>query len=200
MLLIPMNYEAASAYILKRLKEELPDYCHYHDFNHTMSVLSAAELFANKEGINDEETLNLIRTAALYHDIGFIYQYKLNEPVAADIARKTLPGFGYTESQIETIVRMILVTALPAVPTDILESIIKDADFDYLGGSDYPEISLRLKAEWEHVGMHFNDADWYKLQQNFLETHTYFTAAARELREPVKQAHLIKVREIVKAA
>lgn len=190
-----MDYNAAAEYMLGRLKNELPDYCSYHDYSHTLDVLSAVELLSENEGITNGETLDILRTAAVYHDCGFIYQYRGNEPVAADIARETLPAFGYTPEQIETVARLILVTALGAEPEDLLEKIVKDADFDYLGRNEYKPVSLKLKAEWETVGMHFSMNEWYALQKRFLEEHRYYTPTAKRLREPVKRQHLEEIKE-----
>lgn len=192
-----MNYNAASEYILSRLKRELPDYCRYHDYAHTLDVLNAVEILSKNEGVNSEETLNLLRTAAVYHDCGFIYQYKANEPVAANIARETLPAFGYTKEQIETVARLILVTALGTEPVDLLEKIVKDADFDYLGRKEYSPFSFKLKDEWETVGMHYTLPEWYLFQIRFLESHQYYTATAKRLREPVKQKHIEAIKSLI---
>lgn len=192
-----MNYNAAAEYMLSRLRSELPDNCSYHDYSHTLDVLSAVELLSANEGITSEETLNLLRTAAVYHDCGFIYQYRANEPVAAGIARETLPDFGYTPEQIETVARLILVTALGTEPVDLLEQIVKDADFDYLGRKEYSPVSFKLKDEWETLGMHYTLPEWYALQKRFLEEHRYYTETAKRLREPVKQQHLEKIRAML---
>lgn len=191
-----MNYQAAAEYILDRLRRELPSYCSYHDYTHTIDVLKAVEFLSEKEGISDPETMDILRTAAVFHDCGFIYQYRGNEPVAVDVARDVLPSFGYTDEQIETVARLILVTALGVEPADNLEKIVKDADFDYLGREEYAPISLRLKAEWDSVGLHYSMDEWYQLQKKFLEAHRYYTTAALSVREPVKQQHLRKLREI----
>ncbi len=188
-----MDYDPASAYILNRLKTELPDYCFYHDYEHTIRVLNAVNELAEGENI-DEEMCVLLRTAAVYHDCGFIEQYPDNEPVAARIAMETLPRYNYTQEQIDVVVRLILVTALTATPNDLPEKIMKDADFDYLGRKEYEEISFKLKSEWEHTGRHFTMEEWFSLQEKFLSHHRFYTSTAQRLRDTVKQLHLEKLR------
>lgn len=189
-----MNYTAASEYMLHRLQTELPEHCYYHDYAHTLRVLRAVEELGEGENIG-EEMMVLLRTAAVYHDCGFIEQYPDNEPVAARMAKEALPRFGYDQRQIDIIVRLILVTALTAVPNDLEEKIIKDADFDYLGRDEYEAISFLLKAEWQETGRHFTTEEWFALQEKFLSQHRFYTDTAQRLREPVKQQHLVKLRK-----
>lgn len=189
-----MDYTAASEYMLQRLQDELPGYCYYHDYAHTLRVLRAVEELAEGENIG-EEMLVLLRTAAVYHDCGFIEQYPDNEPVAARMAMEALPRFNYNQRQIDTVVRLILVTALTAVPNDLEEKIIKDADFDYLGRDEYEQISFLLKAEWQETGRHFTMEEWFALQEKFLSQHRFYTGTAQRLRDPIKQQHLEKLRK-----
>lgn len=148
------------------------------------------EILAEAEQITGPETLDLLRTAAVYHDCGFIRQYKANEPVAAEMASEYLRWFGYTVDQIAFVNRLILVTTLGAEPKDVYVQIIKDADFDYLGQDGYWEISLKLKEEWSHVGIVFDMPGWIELQDRFLTGHRFSTNSALKLREPKKQEFL----------
>lgn len=189
------DYKAASAYILSRLSNELAADYYYHNVAHTLNVIEVTEQLAESEGITDPETLLLLRTAALYHDTGFLEQYQDNEPAGARIAEETLPEFGYSPEQITVISRLILATSLKATPTDLLESIIKDADLDYLGRNDYKLLSLRLKQEWEHQEMHKTMPEWYELQISFLGSHVYYTKTAQQQREAIKQKQLEEIKK-----
>jgi class 3 adenylate cyclase len=189
------DYKAASEYILSRLRNELSADYYYHNTAHTLDVLEATERIAKNEGVTDEETLLLLRTAALYHDCGFLEQYANNEPVGARIAADMLPEFGYSPAQIERVKRMIMATVLSAVPVTPEEKIVKDADLDYLGRDDYKLLSLRLKQEWEHQEMHKTMPEWYSIQVSFLTNHRYFTSSEQKEREPGKQKHLEEIKK-----
>lgn len=189
------DFKAAYEYILSRLRSELSADYYYHNVAHTLDVLSATEQIAESEGITDPETILLLKTAALYHDTGFIEQYADNEPIGVRIAAETLPEFGYSQEQIAIISRIILATAIKATPVDLFECIVKDADLDYLGRDDYKLLSLRLKQEWEHQGMHKTMPEWYELQINFLSSHKYFTATSIAQREPGKQKQLEEIKK-----
>ncbi|CAN5871177.1 hypothetical protein BH11BAC7_BH11BAC7_14120 [soil metagenome] len=189
------DFKAAYEYVLSRLRNELPADYYYHNAAHTLDVLHITERLAESEGIVDPELILALKTAALYHDTGFLEQYADNEPVAVRIATETLPEFGYTTEQVALVSRIILATALKTSPADLLERIVKDADLDYLGRDDYKLLSLRLKQEWEHQEMHKTMPEWYALQINFLAGHKYYTKTALALREEVKQNQLQEIKK-----
>ncbi len=188
------DYQAAAEYIITRLRNELSTDFYYHNAAHTLDVTQATERIATLEGITDPETLLVLKTTALYHDTGFLEKYADNEETAVNIAKGALPEFGYSPVQIETISRLIRATALKAVPGDLLECIVKDADLDYLGRDDYKLLSLRLKQEWEHQSLHKTMPEWYEMQISFLSAHRYYTATAKEQRETNKQKHLAEIK------
>src|SRR3954469_18398792 len=141
-----MELVKAEQFILDKLQKELPEYLCYHSFSHTQDVLVAALRIASDEGINKKDTM-LLRTAAMYHDAGFTIQNKDHEEIGCDIARKTLPGFHYTDNEIRIICDMIIATKIPQSPNNLLEKIICDADLDYLGREDFWTISNNLYKE-----------------------------------------------------
>ena len=191
-----MDFEKASEYITNRLKNELAVTLYYHSFDHTMDVYKATMDLAKQEGINGE-SLGLMKIAALYHDAGFIYQYLDNEKVAAQIARETLPGFGYTPSQVEIITGIILATVVFAVPKTHLEQIVKDADLDYLGRDDFKHISVSLQKELNSNGFQLTDQKWDQIQVKFFEKHLYYTKSAVQYRKPTKQKHFEEIKQRV---
>lgn len=188
-----VDFEGARQYALKLLEEKLDAELVYHDIAHTRDdVVPAAERLAEREGITGEDLL-LLRTAAYYHDIGFVEQSANHELVSVRIASEKLPDFGYSPEQIRRISGMILATRLPQTPNNILEAIMADADLDVLGReSDFWERNRDLRAEWELTTPPMNDEEWYRGQLKFLTEHTYFTEAAHDLRDAGKR-RLLKV-------
>jgi len=189
-----MDFEGAREYVLNRLKNELDPYLYYHSFNHTLDVFDATINIAKSEGINGE-SLGLMKIAALYHDVGFIYQYLDNEKIAAIIARETLPQFGYNPSQVEIVANIIMATVVHAVPKTLLEQIVKDADLDYLGRDDFFTISVLLKNELNANGFQLTDQKWDQIQVKFFEKHLYYTKSANQLRTEKKQKHVNEIKE-----
>jgi len=194
------DLEHATQYALRRLAKELSPELLYHSFWHTLNdVLPAAERLAGLEGVAGEDWL-LLRTAVLYHDVGFVEQTKDHELISAGIVAEVLPRFGYSASQVRRVEGMILATRLPQSPGDLLDQIIADADLDVLGREDFWPRNQALRAEIEALDKPMSDTAWYSSQLNFLQTHMYFTPSARMLRDTQKrrniallQAHLSRV-------
>ncbi|GAA4421604.1 hypothetical protein GCM10023187_57600 [Nibrella viscosa] len=194
-----MNPETAEAYILEKLAHNLSATLYYHGIHHVRDVVDAAMRLAVAEGINDEEAMVLLRTAALYHDSGFIDTYRGHEEESCRLARQTLPRFGYTERQIDQICGMIMATRIPQAPQTHLEQIICDADLDYLGRDDFEPIARTLFDELREREMVVDEDTWNKIQVRFLNTHQYWTPTAIAWRQAGKQAHLEKLRTLVSA-
>lgn len=177
-----MDFELMRNWILNHLKSLLPENMLYHDIPHTLNVEKAAMRYGKLEGITSEEML-LIRTAALYHDSGFILKYDHNEDFAIEMARATLPNFGYSESQIQIICDCIEVTKPTVIPETLLEQIMVDSDYDYLGRPDYHVIVKKLRQELADYGTEMSDTEWLSYQLNFLlNIHEYFTISAKNIR------------------
>jgi len=184
------NFEAAKQYIFTKLENGLPEDLIYHGMHHTCDdVLPAAERLAARAQVQGEALL-LLRTGALYHDVGYLEQYANNEPVGARIAEETLPDFGYNQSQIDVIKAIILATQMPQAPHTLLEALMCDADLDSLGREDFLETSLNLRAELAMHGLSIPLQAWYEKQLEFLTSHQYFTEAACALRNAGKERNI----------
>ena len=193
------DYSEAKTYIVSRLENELDANLYYHDVYHTTrSVLPAAKHLAELCRIGSENLL-LLKTAVLFHDTGYIEQYSENEPIGAAIAARHLPDFGYTGEQVEVIQGLILATRMPQSPRTLLEQIICDADLDSLGRDDFFIHSEKLRLELMSRGNYFSLMKWYKIQVEFLQSHTYFTQEAHTLRDPGKQKNLEEMLNLLHA-
>jgi len=189
-----IHYRKAEKYIVERLKKELPDNLHYHDLRHTTDVCASVERLALMEGIEGDDIF-LLKTAALYHDAGFVHRYLNNEDLGAELAQEVLPRFGYSQKQIETIGKLIEATKVPQKPKNHLQQIICDADLDYLGGDEFHVTADKLKRELKERNIIQSDKQWDELQVKFLEAHTYFTKTAIKLRQANKQERIREIKE-----
>ncbi|MFW5748210.1 MAG: HD domain-containing protein [Chloroflexota bacterium] len=189
------NFAAAFRYAEDRLRNDLSPLLFYHGPAHTLEdVLPAVERLGVQARV-DDETLLLLRTAALFHDLGFTRLRVGHEAVSIEIARYILPRLGYSAGQVDRIARMIQATRLPQSPRNLPEQLLADADLDVLGRSDYIEMNHRLRAELTAYGVTMNDQDWYAEQVEFLQNHSYFTPAAHQLRDAGKRANLEIMRD-----
>lgn len=188
------NYKKMEQHIIKMLTENLPPEYKYHSLKHTLDVRDMAEKIGKSEGLGKEEIF-LLKTAALYHDAGFLIRYDNNEEAGAELAENLLPSFGYSAYQIGIIKRLILATKMNVIVQDLLEMIICDADLDYLGREDFPIISDYLRQELIHVGKIKTNKEWDELQIKFLSTHQYYTSSSKKTRDLKKQGNLKLVKD-----
>lgn len=190
-----MNVAATRSFILRKLRTELPPDLFYHGVHHTLDVTGSALAIAGQEGITDQVQLDLLETAALYHDCGFIYTYEGHEEEGCRVVKETLPEFGYSMDHIEVICGIIMATKLPQNARTHLEEIICDADLDYLGRSDFQTIGDSLYEELKVRNRITDRQSWNEVQIHFLSQHRYKTNTSQKLRENDKQNHLLNLKK-----
>lgn len=173
-------------YVYELLKTRLPPYLKYHVAEHVFDVSYAATLFGIMSGLTPDE-IDLLRIAALLHDIGYIESAENHEIIGTKIAQPILQKFGFSQNEINQINSLILATKFPYLPKNELEAIICDADMNYLGTDDYFKMAPKLKEEFIYFKVIKDDKDFFDLQIRFFQEHKYFTEAARMLREKGKQ-------------
>ncbi len=192
-----MDYRGAKHFILAKMQSELSGQLYYHGLHHTLDVLRVAKTLCGSEGVHGRGLI-LVKTAALYHDCGFVKnKHAGHEYEGCLIARASLPGFGYTTEDIEAICGMIMATKIPQSPTNLLEEIICDADLDYLGRADFYPIGETLFEELAAYNLISGEQAWNRLQVSFLTAHRFHTHTNKLLREPVKQQYLEELKGLV---
>jgi ligand-binding sensor domain-containing protein/class 3 adenylate cyclase/predicted metal-dependent HD superfamily phosphohydrolase len=184
-----IKYYKTEHHVLKMLENGLDSNLYYHGIHHTKDVVKAVERLALLEGVTDEG-LFLLKTAAIFHDAGFLESYNHNEPIGARMAEEILPQYGYTKDHIEIIRELIFVTQIPHKPTNKLQEIICDADLDYLGRGDFDEIADKLRRELKERNIISSDRKWDEIQISFLNQHRYFTKTAIETRQKTKESNI----------
>jgi predicted metal-dependent HD superfamily phosphohydrolase len=185
-----MNLADTKQFIVSTLRSELSPTLYYHGLHHVLDVVDAADRIARAECITDAESLDLLKTAALFHDVGFLSTYKGHEEAGCDYVRRVLPSFGYTPAQISDICGMIMATQIPQTPQTKLEEILCDADLDYLGRDDFEPIAHSLYNELKARDMVADEGAWNRIQVSFLGSHRYWTPTAIATRQAVKEQHL----------
>lgn len=184
-----MQYEQVHSFLIQKLETGLPTYLSYHNVGHTKSVIEAAEHLAKAENISGDDLI-LLKTAALFHDAGFLQHHHNHEDFSCNIARKYLPEFGYEAEQTEAVCRMILATKLPQAPKNHMEQVLCDADLYYLGTENYTTGAEKLFMEYKKFGIVKIKTEWELMQVEFLAAHTYFTQTAIGERDQQKQKNL----------
>ncbi|HEX6334552.1 MAG TPA: HD domain-containing protein [Flavisolibacter sp.] len=190
---MPQSFEKIQQHFIETFGHKLSPRLTYHNIEHILDVVHQAQRIGEQEQVTGEE-MYLLRIAALYHDCGFIQIYRGHEEVSCRIAQETLPQFDITEEQIDRVCGMIMATRVPQTPLNHLERIICDADLDYLGREDFFEIADLLFQEMREYGFVTGKKEWDLIQQEFFQTHRYFTRSNALMRDPRKFEHLEIIR------
>ncbi len=177
---------------MAKLKAELPHFLTYHSWKHTEYVLGVAVNIAQHEGIGPHD-MHLLKTAALFHDIGFVKSHIEHEERGVKYCQKILPDWGYTDEQISLIAGMIRATKIPQQPHTLLECILADADLEYLGTNKFEQIGNLLYTELTHYNPQLTRAEWNEIQIKFMQAHKYRTNYCIKNCKPVKLAHLAEL-------
>ncbi len=193
---ISMDFQGALDFILDKMRDELSAALYYHGVHHTLDVLEVTAELCLLESVSAFDTI-LLKTAAAYHDSGFLLSRNEHERLSCEIVRETLPSFGYGQDAIEQICGMIMATKIPQNPQTPLEEILCDADLDYLGRPDFYPIGNTLFLELQEWQILKTEEAWNRLQLQFLQSHQFFTRTNRARREQTKQKHLKEIKAII---
>lgn len=193
------NFVGIRSFILTKLTKELSKELIYHSVEHTLRVEAAVMKYASLENLNEHDTL-LVRTAALFHDAGFIERYEHNEELGALLFEKNAQAFGFNEADMRLVSDLILSTSYAAVPKNILEAIMRDADLDYLGTADYHRTAQSLFDEMAKFGQSHTPQKTLEIQLDYLKNrHSYYTESAKKLRDEGKQKRILELQQKLEA-
>ena len=194
-----MNYERAYDFLTKKLKNELNTHITYHDVSHTKKVIASAVIIARAENITGQDLI-LLKTAALFHDSGFLLSRADHEVHSCRLAKKYLPRYQYNEAEIELICKLIMTTKMPQSPDSQLSRILCDADLYYLGEEGYAHQAENLYQELLSDQQMRSEREWLKMQIDFLGAHSYFTPTANKNCDAGKSINLVALQSIYESS
>jgi predicted metal-dependent HD superfamily phosphohydrolase len=193
-----VDFSKAKQYVVNLLESDLSKGFLYHDLNHTLDVYRSASELGKSAQLSEQEQM-ILETAALYHDVGLIFTMEGHEEKSIEIVQEKLPQFGYSESDIHSIIGLIQATRLPQNPQNYIEMLLCDADLDYLGRDDFFVLASKLQLEWRRLN--FKDIpfdEWIAFEKEFLSNHSYFTKEAKAKRDSGKRDNLNQLKNICK--
>jgi class 3 adenylate cyclase len=179
--------------LVEKMEEDKSEHLYFHNIKHTINVYTQVELLGRAHGLEDEDML-VLRTAGLMHDAGISADYENHEIAGCDMAKNILPTYNFTDSQIEKICSLIMATALPPKPGNLLEEIICDADLDYLGRIDFVPLTLEFYRELKERNLVSSFDQWRDEQIEFIKSHDFFSDIARKLRDVKRDEQVEKLR------
>ena len=189
--------EEAREYVTLILTQDLSENCLFHTISHTQEVVKNAETIGKYCQI-DKHELNILRVAALFHDVGYVDAYDDHELFSAERVRRFLQSKNVNDLIIDQIERAILSTKTPQNPKDKISKILCDADLMNLTFDDYFEQVDLMRMEWEKVGKaKLGRQQFYLNTLAFFQTHEYHSEYGRKILQPKKELTERKLKDKV---
>lgn len=169
-------------HVFKKLQEESPSTHYFHTPEYAHHLYSYSELLSKAENLDLEEKL-LIKASVLLLITGFIENYENPEIAASKISMEILKDFHFTENQVHNISNLILASKCPPEPNTLLEKIMVDIRYEYLGRADFINLYKKLFQELKAYNENLDFNTWKEEQIKLLKNHKFYTSGARRLSE-----------------
>ncbi len=168
----------------------------YHNFQHTLDVVEVTQTIAQGYELSERD-MEVLQLAAWFHDTGYDEGAEGHEQRGQHYARAFLTAQSYSEGDIQTVERLIEATHFDyTAPKDLLEEIIKDADYSHLGSNQYWDRCSRVRQEMLMTQQTFmSEAEWLRFELDFIQHHQFYTEYARELFEDRKIKNIKQLRK-----
>ncbi len=185
------------AFLELELLSENSETLYFHNIDYTKDILKAiARLVVPSENISQIELL-LLKTAALFQNMGYVTKYQNPEKEAVKTVRRVLPPYGYNQDHRDRISNMIMATEIPQKPKTKSQKILCDAGSDYLRRVDFLAKTELLRLERVKHGAKINPREWHEQRLKILEEHEYFIQFARKSRDKGKEKNIRELKELL---
>ncbi|WP_213278079.1 Pycsar system effector family protein [Chryseobacterium indologenes] len=186
--------QKAKNYVEILFKDKLSSVYFYHNFIHTAYTVNKAEEIMKNTPVSEEDQEKVL-VALWFHDTGYIECALNHEERSVEVMKAFLQQENYPENYIADVEKLILATKIHYEPQNLLEKIMKDADFSHFAGHDYNDISDALRKEWELTNVRcFSNEEWNAGNLDMLKNkHTFYTDYAKENWEPLKKKNIKKI-------
>ncbi len=184
--------KSAEIFVREFMSKNFSDKICYHNIDHTLEVVQAAEKIGRKCNLPDAD-LEIVILAAWFHDTGY-YKGNVNHEIeSARIATDFLTDIRAEAHLIHQVERCIIATKVPQNPRTIIEKVICDADLYHLSTTKFFTKSELLRKEMVAHHCHISPKSWMAKSCIFVSQHNYFTEFAKKILKPKKQANLRKL-------
>lgn len=185
-------------FVTNLLLTKTPSHLVYHNVEHTREVVKNAELIAKHEGFSDDEK-NILKTAAWFHDTGYIKKYVGHEEESVALANGFLRKKQVEPDVIELIANAIMATIYTRQPQNKIEGALCDADFMHLGKENYPEYAAKLREELNASGVRIiKKGDFEKESVEMFLNHRFYTGYGRSELTGIKEKNLENLKASIK--
>lgn len=191
--------QEAKAFVFQLLETRIAPGFKYHTKQHTLDVLANAEKIGTDSNLNEDE-MNQLRIAALFHDLGYIDGAEGHETKSAGYAAEFLKSKNIGKTIVQVVTNAILATKIPQEPTNNIAEILCDADMAHLAQKDYFSLCDRIKEEKKHIENKQIDTQQFYLQSlAFFNAHRFKSGYGKAVLEPRKEENAKELKKKVMA-
>jgi predicted metal-dependent HD superfamily phosphohydrolase len=184
-------------YISDLITKESSNNLSYHTIYHTRRVVKNAGIIGGKENLNDDE-MNILLTAAWFHDIGYVKKYQGHEKESVAIAVNFLKINNIDKDTIELVSECILATTYPQQPKHKIAKVLCDADMMHLGEENYLELAEKLRQELKNTDIRrLKKIEFEKESVSLFENHSYHTNYCQLEISKTKETNLKLIQESI---
>ena len=155
--------DKAEQYVTAHFQNHVDDdSCAYHNLQHTREVVAAAKEIGAASGLTEEE-IDIVVTAAWFHDTGFSNSWEDHETYSIETFEQFNQQLELPAGFSEQVVACIEATRMPQNPQNLIERVLCDADLYHLSTDLFEEKGELLRAEWAMLqGKKVTDAAWHQ--------------------------------------
>jgi len=166
--------------ITKMFDDEAPPNLYFHNSTMVKNISNQVELLSRAENLPDEDFINL-KLASVFLLTGFISDYEKPMEASLRLVEEMLPGYGFDQVNIESTKKLIR-SSFAGQHDSLIDNILHDARYDYLGRLDYIKLTDKLLRELTEYGKLSDNKSWIELLRKELSDHDFITKTARLLR------------------
>lgn len=185
-------------FVVELMTNKLPEQYVYHNLQHTLDVVSAAEEIAIHSNLETEQ-IEVVMAAAYLHDIGYTKNNEQHENHSITLSREFLDQLGADKKYIEDVLGCIEATKLPQNPKNLPQQVLCDADLYHLSSGHYFEKAELLRTEFSTIEKEvISESEWLDMSTVFIDNHQYFTDYGKRTLGPKKAKNLKKIQKRLK--
>lgn len=166
--------------ITKLFDDEAPPDLYFHNSALVKNINAQVDLISNAEKLPEEDYVNL-KLASVFLLTGFITDYERPMEGSIRLVEDVLPRYGFARENTDAVTELIR-NSYSDNHFTIVDYILHDARFDYLGRVDYMKLTEKLLRELSEYGKQVDKNRWIEIQKKYLLEHQFMTNTARLLR------------------
>lgn len=186
-------------FVVDLMTNKLPEHYVYHNLDHTLDVVSAAEEIASYSNV-PENDVEVLLTAAYLHDIGYTENNEKHEDHSITLSKEFLSEIGVDQDYIDNVIGCIEATKMPQNPKNLIQKVLCDADLFHLSSGKYFEKAELLRNEFSMIEQdRISESEWLDMSTVFIDNHQYWTEYGKHTLAPKKAKNLKKIKKRLKA-